>query len=114
MKKQQGITLYLSLIIMGILLSLALGINTIILGQATIIQDVGNSVFAFAVAETGIERELYENNTPPFSYSGSLGVSSYTVQVIASGSGDCPVGLNYCIKSVGTYKTTNRAIYISR
>jgi Tfp pilus assembly protein PilX len=114
MKKQQGITLYLSLIIMVILLSLALGINSIFLGQTKIVQDIGESVFAFVAAETGIERELYENNTTTVSYSGSLGASSYTVQVIAPGSGNCPVSSNNCIKSVGTYKITNRAIYIKR
>jgi len=99
---------------MGILLSLALGINSILLGQAKTTQEIGNSVFAFAAAETGIERELYENNTTTVSYSGSVGDSSYTVQVIAPGSGNCPAGSNYCVKSVGTYKTINRAIYISR
>ena len=113
-KTQRGVSLYLSLVIMGILLSLALGINSILLGQAKITQDIGNSVFAFAAAETGIERELYENNTPPFSYSGSLGDSFYSVQVTAPPDPSCLAPLSYCVKSVGTYKTINRAIYISQ
>jgi len=113
-KTEKGITLYLSLIIMGILLSLALGINSILFGQTKIVQDIGESVFAFAAAETGIERELYENNTTTVSYSGSLGVSSYSVKVIISPDPGCSAPLSYCVTSVGTYKTTNRAIYISR
>lgn len=111
MKPQQGITLYLSLIIMGILFSLALGINTILLGQTKIVQDISDSVFAFAAAETGIERNLYDGSQG----AGSLeNGATYFVTVFASGVGGCPAGINYCVKSVGTYKTTNRAIYISR
>ena len=111
---EKGVSLYLSLAIMAIFFSLALGLNSILLSQTKTIQEIGNSVSAFSVAETGIERELYENNTTTVSYSGYLGDSSYTVQVIAPGSGDCPLGINYCVKSVGKYKTINRAIYITR
>lgn len=111
---EKGISLYLSLVIMGIFLSLALGLNSILLGQIEIIQGVGNSVSAFYAADTGIERELYENNTTTVSYSGSLGNSSYSVQVIIAPDLDCYPPLSYCVKSVGTYKTINRAIYISR
>lgn len=110
----KGISLYLSLVIMGILLSLALGLNSILLGQIEIVQGIGNSVSAFYAAETGIERELYQNSTTTGNYSGSLGDSSYIVQVIIPPSPGCSVGSSYCVKSVGTYKTTNRAIYISR
>ena len=100
MKNQQGITLYLSLIIMGILLSLAFGINTILLGQTKIVQDIGDSVFAFYAAETGIERNLYDGSQG----AGSLeNGATYFVATLAPG-----------IKSVGTYKNTSRAIYISR
>ena len=121
---EKGISLYLSLVIMAILLSLALGINSILLSQIKTMQEIGNSVSAFAAAETGIERELYENNTTTVSYSGYLDLnrnsvqdnldSSYNVQIIAPNSGGCPAGINYCVKSVGTYKSTKRAIYITR
>jgi hypothetical protein len=114
LKNQRGISLYLSLVVMGIFLSLALGLNSILLGQIEIIQGVGNSVSAFYAADTGIERELYENNATTVSYSGTLGDSSYSVQVIFSPDPICPLPLSYCVKSVGTYKTINRAIYISR
>jgi len=123
-KNQKGISLYLSLVIMGILLSLALGINSILLGQAKTTQDIGNSVFAFAAAETGIEKILYDASQgadilaqcPEASPCQDVleNSASYSVVVFSSGSGDCPAGLIYCVKSVGTYKTTNRAIYVSR
>lgn len=111
---ENGVSLYLSLVIMGILLSLALGLNSILLGQMKIMQGIGNSVLAFYAAETGIERELYENHVSTIAYSGTIGDSSYAVWVIIPPDPGCSSGLSYCVKSVGTYKDTNRAIYISR
>jgi len=40
--------------------------------------------------------------------------ASYTVTVVAAGEGNCPVDVNRCIKSVGAYKETKRAIQIVR
>ncbi|MDO8601414.1 MAG: hypothetical protein Q7R46_01885 [bacterium] len=111
---EKGVSIYLSLVIMGILLSLALGLNSILLGQINITQEVANSVVAFYAAETGIERELYTNSTTTITYSGSLGDASYIVQVATTTAPGCPAPLSYCVTSVGTYKTTNRAIYLSR
>lgn len=108
---EKGVSLYLSLVIMGILLSLALGINSILLGQTKTIQEIGNAVLAFYAAETGIEKNLYNNSQGTGSLENN---ATYFVTVFASGVDGCPAGLNYCVKSVGTYKTTNRAIYISR
>ncbi len=97
---EKGVSLYLSLVMMGILLSLALGLNSILLGQAKTTQEIGNSVFAFYAAETGIEKNLYNGSQG----TGSLeNGATYIVTTLAPG-----------IKSVGTYQKTSRAIYISR
>ncbi len=100
MNFEKGVILYLSLAIMGILFSSALGINLILSSQAKMIKDIGDSVLAFYAAETGIEKNLYDGSQGP----GSLGNNAaYSVTILAPG-----------VKSVGTYKTTSRAIYISR
>lgn len=113
---QRGISLYLALMIMSAILALALGISAISFGQARIAKEMGDSVFSFYAAESGIERVLFE-----LSRGGEVGQNytstfengaSYSADVIAPGD-SCPA-LNLCIKSVGSYKNTKRAIQIAR
>lgn len=60
-KRQKGVSLYFSLIIMTVLLAIALGISTILTGQTIMIRSMGDSVIAFYAADTGVERILYED-----------------------------------------------------
>jgi hypothetical protein len=106
----QGIAIYLVLMIMAVVLAAALALSAILISQIKIIKGLGNSVVAFYAADTGIERELYEKNHPPFSYSGSLDNSTYEVQVLAPGP-DCDAE-NRCVKSIGSFKESKRAIEI--
>jgi len=115
-KYQKGVSLYIALMTMGVLLALALGLAAILFGQLKVMEGVGDSVLAFYASNTGIERTLYE-----ISQGAGIGShyqdtlengSSYLADVIAPDS-DCP-GPNYCIKSVGIYKQTRRAIRITR
>ena len=59
---QKGVSLYLTVIILAILLAISLGISTILLGQMKIIGEIGKSVVAFYAADTGIEKMLYNDN----------------------------------------------------
>lgn len=109
---------------MAVLLALALGISAILYGQMKMMRGMGHSVIAFYAADTGIERELYEGNATGTSYSGYLdlnkngvqddGDTVYRVWVISPGGEGCPTDANYCIKSVGIYKETRRAIRVTR
>lgn len=120
----QGVSLYLALMIMTVLLALALGLSAILFGQMKIIKGIGDSVLAFYAADTGIERELYANNPPGTNYSDYLDLNGngvqdgedavYNIQVIPAGGNDCPADVNYCIKSMGIYKATRRAIHVTR
>lgn len=113
-KGTQGVSLYIAFMIMSVLLVIAFGMSTILLGQMKMIRGMGDSVIAFYAADTGIERELLEENAIGTSYSGSLDGTSYDVSVISPGSEGCPLGVNYCIKSVGIYKETRRAVQVNR
>jgi hypothetical protein len=112
-KGQKGVSLYLAFIIMTILLAMALGLGTIFIGQTKMIKEMGNSVIAFYAADTGIEKILVDRVSPldipltPLSNG-----ATYEVTVTAGGTGDCSAA-NFCIKSVGTYQETRRAIEIS-
>ncbi len=131
-KQQKGISLLFVVLIMGVILSIGLGISSILVQQTRITGEIGYSVVAFYAADSGIEQELYdlyklEEGEHPPQYTGDLGDASY--EVIASCGADvlpenCPANLsidddcdalNCCIKSVGIYqgtKRTKRAIKI--
>lgn len=113
---ERGVTLYLALMIMSILLALSLGISAISLGQAQTFKEMGNSAFSFYAAEAGIERTLFE-----LSRGAEVGShyeaqfengASYATDIVPPG-GTCSA-LNLCVKSVGSYKNTKRAIQIGR
>lgn len=122
---QCGVSIYLAIVIMFVLLGIGLGISTLLVGQIRMIRGMGYSVVAFYAADTGIERELKEKNPTGITYSGYLDLdnsggqndedSSYTVKVSGPGDDDCPdlPQVDKCIQSLGVYKGTRRAIEIT-
>ena len=110
---QSGVSLYLSVIVMAVLLSIALGMSTIFVTQAKTAREMGYSVIAFYAADAGIEAVLL-NRANPLSIPQTLlsNDATYEVTVFSAGVGDC-LADNYCIKSLGSYKEINRAIEIS-
>ncbi|MFH1451251.1 MAG: pilus assembly PilX N-terminal domain-containing protein [bacterium] len=122
---KKGVSVYLAILVMSILLAIGIGVTTIILGQARMIRSMGDSVIAFYAADTGIENVLYEDKVrseqdPPEpllgfgeEITGNLeNGSSYTAEKIAPG-GTCD-GAYYCIRSIGTFKEVRRAVEVSR
>ena len=112
--RQSGVSLFLVIIIMTILLAIALGLTAIFLGQMVMFREMGYSVIGFYAADAGIEKVLTERENPLSlnGYSDTLpNGSSYILSVFSSGP-NCPA-LNFCIKSIGTYKEVKRAIEIT-
>lgn len=56
---QKGVSLYLAVMMMSILLAMALGMATILFSQLKTVRGMGDSVVAFYVADTGMERAMY-------------------------------------------------------
>lgn len=111
---QKGITLYLSVTIMTTVLAIAFGVSIIFLGQIKVMRGMGYSVIAFYAADAGIEKVLINRQNLNLTldyYSGSLN-NGATYRVSITSGGSCTAA-NYCIKSTGSYKETNRAIEIS-
>lgn len=109
LKNSKGAVLFLSIIILSVLLAVALGISTTLLGQVRVLSGMENSVHAFFAADTGIEQALFEENA----VSGILpSGASYQVQFVPPGA-DCSAQ-NYCLKSVGAFRESRRAIEASR
>ena len=116
---QKGISIYLSLMIMTVLLAIALGVSTILISQQKSIKGMGNSVIAFYAADSGIEKMLYDAfrgvdiaaNCPesnPCQATLENG-ATYSIIVLPNTDPKCS-GSYYCIKSVGEYKETKRAL----
>lgn len=111
--KEKGVSLYLSVIIMTVLLAIALGTSSIFLGQVDIMRDLGYSVIAFYAADAGIEMILMDRNSPSDVPETALSNgATYQVFVEPTGSGGC-LASYFCIKSIGSYKETSRAIEIT-
>lgn len=110
-----GVSLYLAFMIMTVFLAIAFGISTIFLGQAKMIRTMGYSVVAFYAADAGIEKVLVDREGPnltPDYYSDSLTNGAIYQVSIIEGGGDCPAP-NFCMKSIGNYRGTRRAIEIT-
>ena len=123
---QKGASLYFSILIIGILLSMALGLSTLAFIQIRVIRGIGHSVKAFYAANTGIERVFFDERQgidiitvcPPASpCEGWLDVigedPKYRVIVLSANHPDCPA-YNYCMESIGFYRGIRRAIRVIR
>ena len=113
---ERGVSIYLALMIMSIFLAMSFTISTLLLRQLKMVRGVGNSVIAFYASDTGIEEILIVRASPSTSCSQFSpccldNQSCYYIEINNSGVADCDAD-NYCIKSVGNYKETKRAIEI--
>ncbi len=121
--KEKGVSLYLALIIMGAVLALALGISTILVTQMKTTKEIGDSVVAFYAADTGIERALFEDNGISTDIDDFLDFNGnaekdddepgYKVKGLNPGDENCSTEVSFCMKSVGTFKQTQRALLVS-
>jgi hypothetical protein len=78
---KKGVSLYLALIIMFILIAIGLGVSLIIVSQMKMMKGMGDSVVAFYAADTGIEHSLYNSRIEVGNgqVSGSVGDANYQV-----------------------------------
>jgi hypothetical protein len=104
---KRGVSLYLALIIMFILIAIGLGVSLIIVSQMKMMKGMGDSVVAFYAADTGIEQALYEKrvNGIDWSGNGSVGGANYTVNYTGNSEAKW--------QSKGTFQGVNRAIEIT-
>ena len=119
---QKGVSLLFVVLISSVILSIGLGISSILIQQVGMISEMGHSVVSFYAADSGIEQMLYSLYKPaPLHLSGDVGNASFEIQ------GECGTSIescppqfepdpgyegNYRIKSIGSYEKTKRAIEI--
>ncbi len=123
-KKKTGVSLYLAIVAMSILFSIAFGMSAVSISRIKNLNNIGNSVVAFYAAETGIERGLREATDGSYSIphdyldlngNGVEGPedATYQVQGLNPGDGNCPVTYSFCLKAKGEYKGSSRSIQVN-
>jgi len=114
-KNQKGVSLYLTIVILSVLMAVILTMIGLAISQIKVIHTLSDSIIAFYAADTGIERVLYaifqEGYAPsigecPPSYRGTL-ENGATYEVSVSKKSDS------IIFSTGNYKKTKRRIEIT-
>lgn len=101
----------------SVLLAVALGLTSIIIGGAKIAENLGYSVKAFYAADTGIEKALYNIKSTSGTCDndasdGSFG-EDYSYDVTMSTTGEDCSDAGTSITSLGQYKTVKRKIEAS-
>ena len=108
--KQNGIVLYIVLLIVSIFMAIVLTLTNVSISQTKISWQAGDSVKAFTAADTGVERALYNIRIlDPADFSDISGTLlsnpdySYSVHTTQ-------IGLSATIKSSGVFRKTRRTI----
>ncbi len=102
----------MTIIILSVLLSVSLGLTSIIVGGAKVASNLSNSVKAFHAADTGIEKALYNIRilSDCSDIANGILAPNYTYQVEITYSGADCMETGTSIKSIGTYNATNRKV----
>ena len=109
---QKGISLLFAILIMSVVLTAGLGISIISTQQTKMMGEIGYSVIAFYAADNGVE-EILITESPTSTDEITLNNAKYQVIVNTSTTDPNCEAPNYCIKSIGSYKETRRAIEIT-
>ncbi|MDX1607616.1 MAG: hypothetical protein R3251_00185 [Candidatus Spechtbacterales bacterium] len=128
-REQDGITLYMALLMLSVIVSIALGISSLMLRELYTVKDIGSFVVDIYAADAGVERTLYKiRQTPDFGScqstsdcivtSQDMGVASfinnaqYRTTTLDGGVLWC-TGTFKCIRSLGSLFDTSRAFELS-
>ncbi|MDD5696353.1 MAG: hypothetical protein PHO90_00010 [Candidatus Pacebacteria bacterium] len=104
---KKGVSLYLVIVIISILLAVSLNAASLIIGGAKIIKGAADSVKAFYAADTGIEEALYnaKNSTCNDIVNGTVGGdANYVYNVDISYTGEDCTDTGTTMLSVGEFK----------
>lgn len=117
-KIEKGVSIYLVILISTFILAIALGLSALLIPRIEIGREISYSIVAFYAADSGIEKVLTEKQSPLPSYDGFVDLNGnsiqdsedavYHVDVFTPGP-EC-TALNFCLRSIGSYKGVRRAI----
>jgi len=108
--RKRGVSLYLTILILSILLSSVLTLSGILANQMRIIFNLGDAVTAFSAADAGVEQALY--NIRRLEVPGDTG---FPINFANGATVDITVTImptETIIKSIGAYNDIQRAIEV--
>jgi len=101
-QSQKGVSLVIAFFVMTIILAIVLAITTLLYSEIKMIRNIGNSVVAFYVADSGVEKVLY--------YDRKIIVSGATRGLCSMFSYDAETAPNECPES-GEVSGLNAGLY---
>lgn len=105
--KENGITLFLTMIILSIVILISVLIANIVIVQLRLAKDIDDSQAAVYAADSGVEWQLYQIKK---GVSVSSPVMSNGAVVETTVTGTAP---NFTIKSLGSYQSVKRQFEVS-
>ena len=108
-QSEKGVSILLSVMILSVILSIALGSSDIAIRQVQSMEGIGDSVVAFYAADHGVEEVMIMETPSSISETSLSNGATYEVTVVDSTDPDCDAD-NYCIESIGAYRSAKRAI----
>lgn len=110
-QKQKG-SLYLTVVLVGILIAIAIGVIGIVVSGSNLVKGLGDSVRAFHIADSGIEQALYELRKTAQNHPENIDCSG---DFNGYGVSECSVSITYlgedkAIKATGAYNGSQRRI----
>jgi hypothetical protein len=117
---EKGIALFLTIIILGAILGIILGISSLVLRQISTVSGLGESVLAIHAADSGIERLVYELRKNSYSFSCSPPCEIIDIVWDDFEEDDLSYSVylqeqdpSIVIRSIGQYRQTLRAIEVT-
>ena len=139
-QSQKGVSLLITIMVLAIGLSIVLGLTAILIVQLRVVKSIGDSVVAIHAADTGVEialKDIIAGNYGKYASTeeGTIGDASFKINIACCKVGTpnceigplseeltgCPIPLypddtcsapGFCIKAIGDYKGTKRAIEV--
>jgi len=104
--RRAGVAIYIAAAAMSVVLAVALGVGLMVAGRIKMLNEAGDSIKAFSLAQIGVEEALFlQVETGGWTDGGD---SQYEFVSYRCG----PVDEFICIQSTGKYRNANRAIRI--
>ncbi|MHA1481957.1 MAG: hypothetical protein ACTSQA_00780 [Candidatus Heimdallarchaeaceae archaeon] len=113
-QSEDGVAILLSVMILSIILSIALGSSDIAIRQVQSMKGIGDSVVAFYAADHGIELTMAMEHPYSIEETELLNGATYVVTVVESSASSTSCSsddYDYCISSIGSFNEAKRAIW---
>lgn len=117
---RRGTTLILSILVLWMILAIASGVATLLIGGLKVSGEVDASVVAIYAADAGVECFLYENRRVKVTPCGDATTAICSATEFSAGFGasyqkfsETKSGANCTLKATGTFRDANRGLEVT-